>query len=284
MLPQKPSRTAFRVASWRAAHQLLERPPLVLDDPLALRILGKEEEARLRATAWTGRNRASDAGRSFIVARARFAEDTLADAVRRGVAQYVVLGAGLDTFAYRNPYGASLRVFEVDHPATQAWKREQLATTGIELPANLSYAPTDFEKESVADGLARAGFSNDAPAFFSWLGVTMYLTEPALDATLAFIGGTAKGGGVVFDYMRPLESLPFFERFVLSFMARRVARVGEPFRTRLEPAAMHTHLERAGLRIVEDLDRNAVNARYFAARADGLRVRTSQARLLAAEI
>ncbi len=285
MLPQKPSRTALRVASWRAAHQLLERPPLVLDDPLALRILGKEEEARLRATAWDG-------------AKPR---------VRRGPLVHRRPRPLRGRQPWPTPYGAAsrntscsarastpsrigtrtARRCESSRWTTPRRRRGSASNSPRRASSSLGTSrtpPTDFEKESVADGLARAGFSNDAPAFFSWLGVTMYLTGPALDATLAFIGGTAKGGGVVFDYMRPLESLPLFERFVLSFMARRVARVGEPFRTRLEPPAMHAHVERAGLRVVEDLDRNAVNARYFAARSDGLRVRTSQARLLAAEI
>jgi methyltransferase (TIGR00027 family) len=274
----------MRVAGWRAAHQLVDRPPLVLDDPLALRILGDKGERRLRSTVWLQQNRASIAGRAFIVARSRFAEDELANAIGRGVTQYVVLGAGLDTFAYRSPYGSALRVFEVDHPATQEWKRARLAEVGVPVPPTLAYAPTDFEQESLAEGLERAGFSKSEPAFFSWLGVTMYLTGDALDATLAFMASTARGGGLVFDYMLPIASLPVFERIVVSFMARRVARVGEPFRTRLDPEVMRTRVERQGLRIVDDLDKTALNARYFHDRVDGLAVKTGQAHLLAAEI
>ncbi|HVW27795.1 MAG TPA: class I SAM-dependent methyltransferase [Polyangiaceae bacterium] len=284
MLPKKPSRTAMRVASWRAAHQLLDAPPLVLEDPLAVRILGEDELARLRGTAWRERNPASDSGRAFIVARSRFAEDELARSLARGVTQYVILGAGLDTFAYRNPHGQALRVFEVDHPATQEWKRVRLEEAGISVPPTLSYAPTDFERESLAEGLANAGFSRQEPAFFSWLGVTMYLTQPALDATLAFVAATPAGGGIAFDYMLPLESLPFLERAVLSLMAYRVARVGEPFRTRMEPPEMQARMARFGFRNIVDLDRHAVNERYFAARRDHVRVRTHQAHLLSAEV
>jgi methyltransferase (TIGR00027 family) len=284
MLPKKPSHTAMRVAIWRAAHQLVDARPLVLDDPLALPILGPEEAARLRQRAWLEKNPGSDAGRTFIVARARFAEDELRRAVSRGVAQVVVLGAGLDTFAYRSPYAGAVRVFEVDHPATQAWKRERLAEAGIDVPPWLSYAPTDFESEGVAEGLARAGFSRELPAFFSWLGVTMYLTASALSATFGFIAATPPGGGVVFDYMLPLEELPILERFVLRAMSLRVAMVGEPFRARFRPHEMQGYLARFGFHDVIDLDKRALNDRYYRGRPDDLRITTSQARLVSAQI
>ena len=284
MLPKMPSRTAMRVASWRAAHQVVDEPPRVLDDPVALRIVSEQEAARLRRWPWLERNPASDSGRAFIVARSRFAEDELSRALARGVTQYVVLGAGLDTFAYRNPYGSALKVFEVDHPATQAWKRARLAKAGIAIPPTLSYAPTDFEHQSLAQSLENAGFSREAPTFFGWLGVTMYLTRPAFDATLAFISTTPAGGGVAFDYMLPLGALPFFERMVLSLMAYRVAQLGEPFRTCVEPPEMRANVQRFGFRNVVDLGLHAINDRYFTGRRDELRVRTHQAHLLSAEV
>src|SRR5271165_4327165 len=164
----KFSRTARRVAIRRAAHQLLDQPR-VFDDPLALLIIGAETAQDLRTNP-KEHHAFSRAFRAFMAARSRYAEDELARAVAYGVRQYVVLGAGLDTFAYRNPH-PGLRAFEVDHPATQAWKREQLQAAGIAIPAGLTFVPIDFERQTLADGLARAGFDNGATAFFSWLGV-----------------------------------------------------------------------------------------------------------------
>src|ERR1700686_1320542 len=177
----KFSKTAHRVAIRRAAHQLLDQPR-VLDDPLALRIIGSEAEEALRSDP--KEDHAFSRGfRAFMAARSRYAEDELAHAVAHGVRQYVVLGAGLDTFAYRNPH-PGLRVFEVDHPDTQEWKREQLLAAGIAVPSALSFVPIDFERQTLADGLARAGFGAGDAAFFSWLGVTPYLTREACRTTL----------------------------------------------------------------------------------------------------
>ena len=167
----EPSRTARGAALQRAAHQILETPH-VFDDPLALRIFGAE------GVAWLGRNlenyrsAASRSMRAFLVVRSRYAEDELARAYARGVRQYVVLGAGLDTFAYRNPH-RRLKVFEVDHPSTQAWKRSRLQEQSIDIPRSLTFAPVDFETQTLASGLRAAGFRADRPAFFSWLGVTI---------------------------------------------------------------------------------------------------------------
>src|SRR5271168_1087136 len=172
----KFSRTARRVAIRRAAHQLLDHPR-VLDDPLALRIIGLEAAEELRTNP-KEHHAFARAFRAFMAARSRYAEDELARAVAHGVRQYVVLGAGLDTFAYRNPH-AGLRVFEVDHPATQAWKREQLQAGEIAIPASLTFVPIDFERQTLAAGLDQAGFDTRAAAFFSWLGVTPYLTREA---------------------------------------------------------------------------------------------------------
>src|SRR5580704_178111 len=182
------SRTAQRVAIRRAAHQLLDRPR-VFDDPFALRIIGSEAAEELRSNP-KEHHAFSRAFRAFMAARSRYAEDELACAVARGVRQYVVLGAGLDTFAYRNPH-AGLWVFEVDHPATQAWKREQLEQVDIAVPQSLAFAPVDFERVSLGEGLDAAGFDRAAPAIFTWLGVVPYLTEQAVFATLGLIAGLA---------------------------------------------------------------------------------------------
>src|ERR1700689_2758722 len=159
MLEGKFSRTAHRVAIRRAAAQLLDHPK-VLDDPLALRIIGPEAADDLRSNP-KEHHAFSRAFRAFMAARSRYAEDELARAVAHGVTQYVVLGAGLDTFAYRNPH-PELRVFEVDHPATQTWKREQLTAASIPIPPSLTFVPIDFEQQMLADGLAHSAFSASA--------------------------------------------------------------------------------------------------------------------------
>lgn len=276
----RPSGTAFRVALRRAAHQILDSP-LVLDDPIALRIVGARAERELRASPAGHRLRIARALRAFIVVRSRLAEDALAAAVARGVAQYVVLGAGLDTFAYRNPF-PGLRVFEVDHPATQAWKRVQIADASIGVPASVTYAPVNFEHQTLADGLASAGFHRDAPAFFSWLGVTMYLTEAAVMATFGYMASTAPGGGVAFDYGVPRHSLSFVGRIAHDVMANRVAAAGEPFQTFFDPADLASRLAALGFSSVLDWTADDLNARYFKDREDGLHVSGQLGRVMTA--
>jgi methyltransferase (TIGR00027 family) len=217
--------------------------------------------------------------RAHVVARSRYAEDLLGLAVARGVRQYVLLGAGLDTFAHRNSY-AELRVFEVDHPATQAWKRELLAASGLDAPVGLTYAPVDFERESLAEGLAAAGFDTGAPAFFAWLGVVPYLTLEAFRATVRYVAGCAPGSGVVFDYGQPRAALPLLERLAHDSLAARVGRAGEPFRLFFTPEEVRAEL--AGFGGIEDLGSAEINARYFAGRADGLRVMGSAGRMVSA--
>lgn len=284
MYDARPSRTAQRVALRRAAHQILDMPR-VLDDPIALRIVGAQAAAALVAAPAKQEGRASRALRAFIVVRSRLAEDELRRAAARGTTQYVILGAGLDTFAYRGCSPASLtRVFEVDHPATQAWKRRQLEAAGISLPSSLTLAPVDFERQTLAEGLAHAGFRRDAPTFFSWLGVSMYLTDEAIAATLAFVASTPAGGGLVFDYCVPRSSLTFLRRLAFDALARRVAAAGEPFRSFFDPRALTLRLSGMGFRAVQDYGSDELNARYFQERADGLRVRGNLGRIVVAEI
>jgi methyltransferase (TIGR00027 family) len=196
----EPSRTALRVAMQRAAHQLLDEP-IVLEDPIALPILGAETEAAMREDPYQYNEPMMRGLRASLVVRSRVAEDELARAVEQGIRQYVVLGAGLDTFAYRNPHKATgLRVFEVDHPSTQQWKRRCLSDAGISVPDNLVFAPVDFEHATLAQGLAEAGFHSEQPTCFSWLGVTMYLTEAAIMGTLGFVASLPQGSSICFDY------------------------------------------------------------------------------------
>lgn len=282
MRDARPSATAYRVAIRRAAHQVLDHPK-VLEDPIALRIIGQEAAARLRDRSDEQQGRFARAVRAFMVARSRFAEDELARAIERGAGQYVILGAGLDTFAYRSPHASGrLRIFEVDHPATQEWKRERLAAGSIVAPESLTYVPVDFETQTLTEELARAGFRAATVTFFSWLGVTMYLQPAAIHATLQFAASTPRGGGIVFDYAIPRSSLSWIGRIALDAMSRRVARTGEPFRTFFDPPELAKQVRTMGFRYIEDLGRDEINERYFKNRADGLRVSGSLGRLMAA--
>src|SRR5580704_861454 len=196
MIEARPSRTALRVAMRRAAHQIFDHPR-VLDDPIAMPIIGPRAAEKLRAENPAAFGKYGLSIRAFMVARSRYAEDALARSIARGAGQYVILGAGLDTFAYRSPYAESaLRVFEMDYPATQEWKRRNLKEAEIAIPASVTYAPVDFEHQTLAEGLRLAGFDATRPTFFSWLGVTMYLTDDAITSSLRLIASTPPGGGV----------------------------------------------------------------------------------------
>lgn len=282
MLHGKPSRTAQRVALRRAAHQVFDRP-VVFPDPLALRILGLSETSNLQAAGLRAPGRPHSVSlRAFLVARSRFAEDALAAAVRdRGVQQYVLLGAGLDTFAYRNPH-EHLSVFEVDHPATQAWKLDLLSQNGIAIPSTARHSAVDFQRDSLRDRLAASSFREDRPAVFAWLGVVPYLTDEGFESTLRFLSGCASGSVLVLDYGLPREALPPLEQLALDSMSARVAAAGEPFQLFFLPDDLHRRLETCGWRVLDDLDRVELNARYFA--DSNLHVLGSGARLLRAEL
>jgi len=284
MIEARPSRTALRVAMHRAAHQIFDQPR-VLDDPLAIRMIGPDAAAQIDARDSRHREQVTRNLRAFMAVRSRYAEDELAVAIARGATQYVILGAGLDTFAYRNPYGdKELRVFEVDYPATQEWKRGQLSAAGIPIPASVTYAPVDFERQTLSDGLRSAGFDSLRVTFFSWLGVTMYLTETAVISTFQFIASTPRGGGVVFDYAVSRSSLNWAGQVALDALSARVAAAGEPFRTFFEPSILTEQLRRMGFTSVEDLTAEEINSRYFGDRADGLSVAGRIGRLMSATI
>lgn len=258
----EPSRTAWGAAFHRAAHQVLEQGR-IFSDPLAIRILNLDSESIPRLVE----ERNSDARlRLFIAVRTRFAEDALTAAYNAGVRQLVILGAGFDTYAYRGDLRDRLRIWEVDHPATQAWKRQRLGEAGIEIPPSLTFAPVDFERETLADGLASAGFDREAQAFFTWLGVVPYLTTEAIWSTLGFIAGLSGGAHVVFDYADPPASLPPELRAAHALRAARVAELGEIFRSYFSADELRTQLRAAGFNEVEDLGPPHIAARYFANR------------------
>jgi methyltransferase (TIGR00027 family) len=241
-----PSRTAWSAANHRAAHQIAEGGR-IFTDPLAIPILGDDpviEDAPARRLM-----------RVFIAARSQFAESNLAQAYDRGTRDVVILGAGLDTFAYRNPY-PDLRVIEVDHPDTQAWKRERLDDAEIAVPESLTYVPVDFENESLADRLTVPDRT-----FFIWLGVVPYLTRAGFDETLAYVAGVPTSE-VVFDYAMPPESLPPSRRAAFEARAARVGGIGEPWQTFFWPDEL-AEILLPTFADIEDLGPAQLAERYF---------------------
>lgn len=264
------SGTAERVAAERAAHQLIDRP-LVLDDPLAVRVVHPERARKLLAEpAANDRSPIAKPMRAIVVVRSRIAEDELRERHRQGVNQYILLGAGFDTFAYRNPF-PSVRVFEVDFPSTQTVKRRRIADAGIAVPANVTYVPMDFDKDRLEPALAAAGFNRREPAVFAWLGVAMYLEERDIDATLTVIGAMPERTSLVFDYAQPPDTLPWLARILYRRVLSRLAERGEPWRSFFEPDPLRDKLLSMGFTAVEDLGADEINARYLANRSDGLR-------------
>jgi methyltransferase (TIGR00027 family) len=252
--------TALGAAGHRAAHQVLERG-FVFADPLALRILGPDADGAIALAKEQPERRPL---RLFIAMRSRFAEDSARRAIERGVRQILVMGAGLDTFAYRLERTSDLRIFELDHPATQADKRRRLAEAEIAEPAHVSYVAHNFESGSMTAALKAAGLDADRRTFVIWLGVTPYLTEEALFATLGELASRAGGTEVVFDYANPPHAVE--EKTTRDFhreMAERVAASGEPFRCYLDSAELHARGRQLGFSDIEDLDRAALAARYL---------------------
>ena len=260
----RPSRTALGAAIYRAVHQTYEGG-VIFTDPYALQILDDEARAGLAAVASDPAQRSMQL---FIAARSRFSEEAMAACVAGGARQVVILGAGLDTFSLRNPH-AGVTVYEVDYPATQAWKRERLAQAGVALPPSLIFAPIDFERQSLGEGLAAAGFRAEQPAYFQWLGVVPYLTREAIITTLDFIAGI-KGAEVVFDYTEPFENFPPAMRANLTAVAESAAALGEPWLSLFNPPDMAALLQARGLAAFEDVTRAELAASYYGDLGQGL--------------
>jgi methyltransferase (TIGR00027 family) len=276
-----PKPSALSVATLRAAHQLLDAP-LVLDDPLALKILGAEDESALRANPGQHDNHMARALRTSVVVRSRLAEDEWEKAAAKGVGQYVILGAGLDTYAYRTSHRTG-HIFEVDLPETQRWKRDRLESFGIRIPDYLTYVPIDFERSTLAQALLKAGFRSDTPAFFSWLGVVFYLEESAVMDTLGFISSCAPGSAVVFDYIIPPSDMTQVERIGFETLSSALARRGERMKTFLDPAELAGKLLSMGFSVANSFGPDQLNERYLSGRRDGLRLGRS-ARLMHAVV
>ena len=270
MFEGQASRTAERVAAERAAHQQLDSP-LVLVDPLAMRVIETRRAALLRDRP--ERHDASPVAkrtRAMVVVRSRIAEDELARASANGVTQYVLLGAGLDTFGYRNPH-ATVRVFEVDHPATQQVKRERLAAAGIAVPASLTFVPCDFGRDTLPDTLQAGGFDPTRPALFAWLGVVMYLEPADVMQTLRYVASLPKGTTVIFDYALSPDAFSWLPRQFYRRALARLAAHGEPWKSFLDPDSLRADLTELGFTQIEDLSSTEINSRFLAGRHDGLK-------------
>jgi len=271
METDRPSLTAHRVALRRAAHQILDKP-VILEDPIALKIIGRKSACEIEASE-QNESPSSRRLRAFVVARSKYAEEQLAESIGRGLNQYVILGAGLDTFAYRNPYSSQLRVFEVDHPSSQSWKRKRLEEAEIAIPASVTFVPLDFEKQTLAERLKECGFNPAQSAFFAWLGVTMYLSRGAVMSTIKYIAeSTRPGSELIFDFMVPVTSLNPLQQASFYAMAQRVAAIGEPWVTFFEPPVLIKQLKEMGFSQAEDTTPDQINERFFKDRIDGLRV------------
>ncbi len=257
----QPSQTARGAAAYRAIHQKLEGGA-IFKDPFASRILDQETAAALEEISADDSVRPM---RLFIAARSRFSEDTMADCIASGVRQVVLLGAGLDTFSLRNPFAEfGVRVFEVDYPATLMWKRDRIRAAGLAEPSSLAFAPVNFERESLAEGLTRAGFKLDEPAFFQWLGVVPYLTKDAVSSTLKFIAGVPQSA-VVFDYAEPFQNYPAERRASVMATAERAASRGEPWLSFFDPIELKQLLRGESFNVIEDLGLPEIAERFYGA-------------------
>jgi len=258
MKPNEPSRTALMVARQRAAHQVLDHGS-ILYDPFAMKILREDEKDVLQ---FANRHPLGSIGRLFTAARSRIAEDALSGAVERGIRQIVILGAGLDTFALRNPHGARhVRIYEVDHPATQVWKCQRLAEAELALPPWLSLVPVDFERDDLGETLLCAGFQPNSPAFFSWLGVVAYLTRDAIGSTLDYLA-LIQYSEVVFDYIEPPQGSSEEIRELVSERAEQLEKIGERCASRFEPAGMAAILCSHGFCDIEDINFQEIRSRF----------------------
>ncbi|KVD28351.1 SAM-dependent methyltransferase [Burkholderia ubonensis] len=265
-----PKPSAQRVATLRAAHQLLD-DPLILEDRIALKILGGANEAAVRSNPGHYDDPLSKGLRMSVVVRSRYAEDEWRKAARHDVSQYVILGAGLDTYAYRENHQAR-RIFEVDLPATQQWKRECLSAADIEIPASLTYVPMDFEHDTLARALSEAGFRKDEPAFFSWLGVSVYLEEEAILETLRFIASCAAGSAVVFDYVVTPSLLAPMEQLGMELVRAKVSGSGEAWKSYFDPTSLADKIRSLGFSEANNVSPESLNDIYLTGRKDGFRM------------
>lgn len=262
--PRGASRTAVGVAALRWLHQSMDDEPKILVDPISGPLLGDSVLQQVTAHLGDPQAPALRELRAHVVLRSRYCEDRLAAAVDRGVSQLIVLGAGLDTFAYRQPaWARQLRIYEVDHPASQAQKRHLLAQAQIAIPDNVKFVAIDFEQTSLADGLQAAAVDSSCQSFFSCLGVTMYLSEVAVDALFGLVAQFATGSEIVFTYQPEAHAAE-------SALGQRVGALGEPWTYHIAAGALAHKLGALGFLGLEELSPDEAQARYFQGRTDGL--------------
>jgi methyltransferase (TIGR00027 family) len=275
-----PDSTAVRVALWRAMHVEVDPPPHVLEDEIGRQLAAPDDDWRRRPDMDPQTTRGF---RAAIVARARFIEDLVTEQADRGVVQYVILGAGLDTFAQRKPeIAARLQVFEVDRPGPQAWKRHRLVGLGYGIPDWLHLVPVDFEaSEDWLKQLAAAGFDSSRPAVIVSTGVTMYLTKDATAATLRQIAGLAPGSTLAMTFLLPTDLVDAADRPGLRASEEGARASGTPFRSFYTPQEMSALALEAGFKESRHVSGASLAERYFADRTDGLRPSSGEDLLLA---
>lgn len=245
------SETALTAAAARAAHLIVDDEPWIFTDTLAATLLGERADELIDYHRANGDHPVLVGARTQVAVRGRYTEDRVAAAVERGVDQYVILGAGLDSFAYRSALAPRVRVFEVDHPATQLWKQQRLSTAGIAPLGDVAYVPVNFEHDSLANCLVRVGFDLTRPAVVSWLGVTVYLSRAAISETLGVVGTFAPGSELVVEYIVPDRLRDADGRTYAELVAPFAAERGEPWLTVLTPAEMSALLADHGFGSVE---------------------------------
>jgi methyltransferase (TIGR00027 family) len=264
----QPSFTALTAAAARAAHLFVDGEPVIFADTLASALLGERAEELLSYHTSHGTHPVLAGARAQVTCRSRYTEDALARAVGGGVTQYVVLGAGLDSFAYRSgglAGGRRVRVFEVDHPATQDWKRRALAHARVTVPDGVTFVPADLTADALPGLLAAAGFDGSAPALVSWLGVTMYLTQPAISQTLAELGTLAPGTELITDYMLPAGLRDQDGQSFADQVAPIAAQHGEPWLTCPTPDEMSAQLTAHGFGQVRHISQqDSISPRLWA--------------------
>ncbi|MGH3846686.1 MAG: class I SAM-dependent methyltransferase [Pseudonocardiaceae bacterium] len=265
-----PTETALAAAAARAAHLIVDDDPRIFEDTVAVALLGSDADELIAVHGNSAESEFFAGLRVTMATRSRYVEDRLAEAVCRGVDQYVVLGAGLDSFAYRSPLVGGLRIFEVDHPDTQVWKLQRLAHARVAAPAELEFVAVDFERDPLRDRLIEAGFDVTRPSFVTWLGVTQYLSYDGVAATLATLGGLAAGTELTVEYVLPAELRDDAGRALADRATATAAALGEPWLTFFSPAQMTAVLDSCGFAVLEQVgQREQVDAVLWE-RSDGL--------------
>jgi methyltransferase (TIGR00027 family) len=279
----KASLTAVGAAVFRAAHLVMDDDPKVFEDPFAFALSGApgllKEHANTVLTRFVAKLGAEAGPRVFrylralTVMRSRYAEDELRLAIERGLMRYVILGAGLDSFAYRHPdLTSSAQVLEVDHPMTQTWKKERLLELGMHQPSNLVFLPLNLKQHSLTDGLTSAGYGPAEPAFVSWLGVTQYLPESVVFRILRQVGSLPDGTEVIFTYVAPRNTLDHESQRLWDICSQSTRERGEPWITFFETTRLIRTMQKLGFSEIQNLAPKEANARYFSGRRDNLSV------------